>query len=69
MYFHDSGTRPTKQLLPGVLARTFWGEKMLLSLVDLHPMRSSRRTAIRMSRSACAWRANSPSPSATRRAR
>ena len=36
MYFHDSTTRPTKQLLPGVLARTFWGEKMLLSLVDLH---------------------------------
>jgi len=37
MYFHESTTRPTKQLLPGVLARTFWGEKMLLSLVDLHP--------------------------------
>ena len=36
MYFHESTTRPTKQLLPGVLARTFWGEKMLLSLVDLH---------------------------------
>ena len=27
MYFHDSATRPTKQLLPGVLARTFWGER------------------------------------------
>ena len=37
MYFNDSKTRPTKQLLPGVLARTFWGEKMLMSLVDLAP--------------------------------
>jgi quercetin dioxygenase-like cupin family protein len=37
MYFNDSKTRPTKQLVPGVLARTFWGEKMLMALVDLAP--------------------------------
>ena len=37
MVFHDSEARPTKQLAPGVLARTFWGEKMLMALVNLAP--------------------------------
>ena len=37
MHFHDPKERPTKELAPGVLARTFWGDKMLLSVVDLDP--------------------------------
>jgi quercetin dioxygenase-like cupin family protein len=36
-YFCDFENRATKQLAPGVLARTFWRDKMLLSLVDLDP--------------------------------
>ena len=34
-YFFDSSRRTAKELLPGVSSRTFWGERMLLSLVDL----------------------------------
>ncbi len=34
-HFFDPADRVRKQLLPGVAIRTFWGEKMLLSLVDL----------------------------------
>ena len=34
-YFFDSAARTAKELLPGIRARTFWGERMLLSLVDL----------------------------------
>jgi quercetin dioxygenase-like cupin family protein len=34
-YFHSSADRARKPLLPGIVTRTFWGEKMLLSLVDL----------------------------------
>jgi quercetin dioxygenase-like cupin family protein len=37
MPFHSSEARAGKQLTPGVDARTFWGERMLLSLVDLVP--------------------------------
>lgn len=37
MYFHDSQKRATKELAPGVLARTFWGEGLMLVLVDLAP--------------------------------
>ncbi|MBI3954073.1 MAG: cupin domain-containing protein [Chloroflexi bacterium] len=37
MYFHDPEAREHKQLLPGVRIRTFWGDKVLLSLVDLAP--------------------------------
>lgn len=36
-YFHDSTIRTPKEMLPGVVLRTFWGEKLLLSLVDLAP--------------------------------
>ncbi len=36
-YFFDSAARTPKDLLPGIHARTFWGERMLLSLVDLDP--------------------------------
>ena len=36
-YFFDSSKRTARELLPGISSRTFWGEKMLLSLVDLAP--------------------------------
>ena len=35
MYFHDPEIRAQKELLAGVRARTFWGENMLLAIVDL----------------------------------
>lgn len=35
MYFNDPGTRESKELAPGVTARTFWGEKMLVSVVEM----------------------------------
>jgi quercetin dioxygenase-like cupin family protein len=34
-YFHHPKERKTKELLPGVLARTFWGENLMLAVVDL----------------------------------
>ena len=34
-YFFDPESRTGKELLPGVVVRTFWGEQMLASLVDL----------------------------------
>ncbi len=36
-YFFDPNTRTPKELLPGIVTRTFWGDKMLVSLVDLEP--------------------------------
>lgn len=36
-YFFDPETRTRKELLPGIATRTFWGERMLLSLVDFQP--------------------------------
>ena len=36
-YFNDLENREAKELAPGVMARTFWGNKMLLSIVDLEP--------------------------------
>jgi quercetin dioxygenase-like cupin family protein len=36
-YFCDVENRATKQLAPGVTARTFWQNQMLLSLVDFEP--------------------------------
>jgi quercetin dioxygenase-like cupin family protein len=35
MYFFSAADRQAKEIFPGAMARTFWGEKMLLSLVDL----------------------------------
>ena len=35
MYYPDLPHRTVKDLLPGIHARTFWGEKMLLAVVDL----------------------------------
>ncbi len=36
-YFCDLENRPAKQLAPGVKAKTFWGDKMLLSVVEFDP--------------------------------
>lgn len=35
MYYYDPNIREVKQLLPGIQIRTFWGENVMLSLVDL----------------------------------
>ena len=37
MYYYNPKERETKELAPGVMARTFWGEKMLLSLLEFDP--------------------------------
>jgi quercetin dioxygenase-like cupin family protein len=36
-YFHDSRARATKELAPGVQARSFWGDRMTLVLAALEP--------------------------------
>ena len=35
MYFCDVAERESKEIVPGVHIRTFWGDQMLLSVVDL----------------------------------
>ncbi|MCZ7569145.1 MAG: cupin domain-containing protein [Ardenticatenaceae bacterium] len=37
MYYFDPIERQSKELAPGVLARTFWGDKMLMSVVEFLP--------------------------------
>lgn len=37
MAFLDVANRERKEMAPGVFIRTFWGERMLMSLVDLEP--------------------------------
>ena len=37
MYFYQVAERETKELLQGINARTFWGENLLLAVVDLDP--------------------------------
>lgn len=37
MPFYVPAERPAKELFPGALSRTFWGEKMLFSLLELAP--------------------------------
>ena len=34
-YFNDPKRRAVKELAPGVRTRTFWGEQMLLSVVEI----------------------------------
>ncbi len=34
-YFKDAQNRETMELVPGVRTRTFWGENMLLSMVEI----------------------------------
>ena len=37
MYYYNPAKRAIKELVPGINARTFWGEKMLAAVVDLDP--------------------------------
>ncbi len=37
MYFCDLENRAAKEVAPGIRIRTFWQEKMLVSMVDLEP--------------------------------
>lgn len=37
MTFYDPSEREAKELVAGINARTFWGEEMLLAVVDLDP--------------------------------
>ena len=37
MYFCDVNNRQTKELAPGVRTQTFWGEKVLISIVTIYP--------------------------------
>lgn len=36
-YFCDLENRRVKELFPGVRAKTFWGENMLLSVLEMDP--------------------------------
>ena len=36
-HFLDASTRASKEIATGVHIRTFWGDRMLLSLVDIEP--------------------------------
>ena len=35
MYFYNRENRDPKELVPGINARTYWGENMLVAMVDL----------------------------------
>ncbi len=37
MYFYDPSERESKEIATGINVRTFWGDKMMLSVVDLAP--------------------------------
>ena len=37
MYFPNPEDRQAKELVPGIMARTFWGEQMLMALVEIAP--------------------------------
>ncbi len=37
MTFYNPSERNPKELVPGINARTFWGENMLIAVVDLDP--------------------------------
>ena len=37
MYFYTPAEREAKVLFDGITARTFWGDKILMSVVDLPP--------------------------------
>lgn len=36
-YYHDTRSREIKELAPGVRARTFWGENLMLAMVTFDP--------------------------------
>jgi len=35
VYFYEPSGRETKELAPGIVTRTFWGENLLVSMVEL----------------------------------
>jgi quercetin dioxygenase-like cupin family protein len=35
MYYHDPAGRPFKEIAPGIRLRSFWGENITLTLVNL----------------------------------
>lgn len=37
MYYYNPKDRVAKELVPGINAKTFWGENMLAAVVDLDP--------------------------------
>jgi quercetin dioxygenase-like cupin family protein len=37
MPFYDAAERPAKELFPGIFTRTFWGDKILISMLDMEP--------------------------------
>ncbi len=37
MYYYDPKERKPKELLPGVRMRSFWGERVLIALLELDP--------------------------------
>lgn len=37
MPFHDPATHPGRELVPGLTMRPFWGENLLVAVVDLEP--------------------------------
>jgi quercetin dioxygenase-like cupin family protein len=37
MYFNDLKARQKKEIFPGVSIRSFWGQQMLMAVVDLDP--------------------------------
>lgn len=37
IYFFDPENRATKQLIEGIMIRSFWGENLTLAVVDLDP--------------------------------
>ena len=37
MYYYDLNERQSKELAPGVVTRTFWGNNVLLSIVEFEP--------------------------------
>ena len=37
MYFYKAADRKSKEIVPGGIIRTFWGDNTLLSVVDLEP--------------------------------
>jgi quercetin dioxygenase-like cupin family protein len=42
MYIYNPERRERKVLAPGITARTFWGEKMLLSVAEIAPHTQGR---------------------------
>lgn len=37
MPFYNPDERQAKELFPGIFTRTFWGDKILVSLLDMEP--------------------------------